>query len=323
MTSTCNYFYKVMPFGLKNAGATYQRLMDRVFANQIGRNLEVYIDEMVIKSTDETKHHEDLEEILASVRKYNMRLNPAKCSFGVQAGKFLGFMLTSRGIEANPEKCQAIIEMRSPTSAKEVQQLTGRIAALSRFLYCVGERSVHFFAFLRKGERFAWSPQCEEAFQKLKEFLASPPILTRPKPGSPLLLYLAVSENALSSALVQEIEKIEKLSLAIICTARRLRQYFQSHQIIVKTDYPIKQVLKKPDLARRMVAWSIELSEYDLTFTPRGSIKSQVLADFVLEMTTPPQEINMEPWTLSVDGASNLRGSGAGVVLEGPDGMMI
>jgi hypothetical protein len=91
----------------------------------------------------------------------------------------------------------------------------------------------------------------------------------------------------------------------------------------VKTDYPIKQVLKKPDLAGRMVAWSIELSKYDLTFTPRGSIKSQVLADFVLEMITPPQETSMEPWTLSVDGASNLRGSGAGVVLEGPDGMMI
>ncbi|WJX68109.1 hypothetical protein P8452_52511 [Trifolium repens] len=234
--------------------------------------------------------------------------------------------------------------MRSPVSAKEVQQLTGRIAALSRFLSCAGERSVHFFTTLRKGERFAWTLQCEEAFQKLKEFLASPPILTRPKPGSPLLLYLAVSENALSSALVQEIEgeerpvyfvskifkgaetryqKIEKLSLAIICTARRLRQYFQSHQIIVKTDYPIKQVLKKPDLAGRMVAWSVELSEYDLTFTPRGSIKSQVLADFVLEMTTPPQETSMEPCTLSVDGASNLRGSGAGVVLEGPDGMMI
>jgi hypothetical protein len=121
MTNTCNYFYKVMPFGLKNVGATYQRLMDRVFARQIGRNLEVYIDDMVIKSIDDNSHHQDLEEILTTVRKYNMRLNPTKCSFGVQAGKFLGFMLTSRGIEANPEKCKAIIEMRSPTSVKEVQ----------------------------------------------------------------------------------------------------------------------------------------------------------------------------------------------------------
>jgi hypothetical protein len=99
MTDTCNYFYKVMPFGLKNAGATYQRLMYRVFANQIGRNLEVYIDDMVIKKEKEDSHHSDLEEILSSVRKYNMRLNPTKCSFGVQAGNFLGFMLTNRGMK--------------------------------------------------------------------------------------------------------------------------------------------------------------------------------------------------------------------------------
>jgi hypothetical protein len=120
MTNTCNYFYKVMPFGLKNAGATYQRLMDRVFSQQIGRNLEVYIDDMVVKTPEEGDHNKDLAEILTFVRKYNMRLNSVKCSFGVQAGKFLGFMLTRRGIEANPEKCQAIINVRSPTSVKEV-----------------------------------------------------------------------------------------------------------------------------------------------------------------------------------------------------------
>ncbi|GAU31015.1 hypothetical protein TSUD_393000 [Trifolium subterraneum] len=300
MTNNRNYFYKVMSFGLKNAGATYQRLMDRIFSRQIGRNLEVYIDDMVVKTTRETSHDVDLEEILAEVRGYNMRLNPAKCSFGVQAGKFLGFMLTSRGIEANPDKCQAIINMRSSTSVKEVQQLT--------------------------------------------EFLASPPILTRPIQGTPLHLYLAVSENAMSSALVQEIngeekpvyffsrtfrgaetryQKIKRLSLAVIVTARRLRQYFQSHKIVVKSDFPIKQVLKKPDLAGRMIAWSVELLEYDITFSPRGSIKSQVLADFVLEMTTPPEMASTQPWTLSVDGASNLRGSGAGIVLEGPNGVLI
>jgi hypothetical protein len=318
--------------------------MDRVFAQQIGRNLEVYIDDMVVKTLEGGSHSTDLAEILSSVRKYDMRLNPAKCSFGVQAGKFLGFMLTRRGIEANPEKCQAIINMRSPTTVKEVQQLTGRIAALSRFLSCAGEKSCHFFAALKKGERFTWTEQCEEAFGKLKEFLASPPVLARPQQGAPLLLYLAVSDHALSSALVQEIEgeerpvyfvsrtlrgaelryqKLEKLSLAVIVTARRLRQYFQSHKVIVKTDYPIKQVLRKPDLAGRMVAWSIELSEFDMTFSPRGAIKSQILADFVLEMTSPPEEEGNLPWTLSVDGASNIRGSGAGVVLEGPDGVLI
>jgi hypothetical protein len=139
-----------------------------------------------------------------------MRLNPAKCSFGVQSGKFLEFMLTNRGIEANPDKCQAIIDMRSPTSVKEVQQLTGRIAALSRILSCAGEKAFHFFSTLRKSERFVWSTQCEEAFQKLKTFLASPPILTRPEKGNTLYLYLAVSDKALSSALVQEIKGEEK-----------------------------------------------------------------------------------------------------------------
>jgi hypothetical protein len=155
---------------------------------------------------------------------------------------------------------------------------------------------------------------------------------------------LVVSDNALSSAVVQETkgeekpiyfvsrtfkgaeakyQKIEKLSLAVVITARKLRQYFQSHKIVVKTDYPIKKVLRKPDLAGRMVAWAVELSEFNITFSPRGAIKSQILADFILELSTPPKENSEEPWTLSVDGASNLKGSGAGVVLEGPDGVLI
>jgi hypothetical protein len=195
--------------------------------------------------------------------------------------------------------------MKSLTSIKEVQQLTGRIAALSRFLSCAGEKAFHFFSTLRKSERFIWSPQCEEAFQKLKTFLASPPILSRTEKGNTLYLYLAVSDKALSSALVQEIkgeeksvyfvsrtfkgaeakyQKIEKFSLAVIVTARKLRQYFQSHKVVVKTDYPIKNVLKKPDLAERMVAWSIDLSEFDITFSPRGAIKSQILADFYVRV---------------------------------------
>ncbi|MCH80183.1 gag-pol polyprotein [Trifolium medium] len=311
MSNTCNYHYKVMPFCLKNVGATYQRLMDRVFAQQIGKNIEVYIDDMVVKTAKESSHHEDLEDILASVRKYNMRLNPAKCSFGVHAGKFLGFMLTNRGIEANPEKCQAIIDMRSPTSVKKVQQLTGRIAALSKFLSCVGEKAFHIFATLKNGERFSWTDKCEEAFQQLKQFLASPPILTLPQPG-----------KVFQGAEIRY-QKIEQLALAVVVTSRRLRQYFQSHKVTLKTDYPIKYVLKKSDLAGRMVAWAVELSEYDITFVPRGNIKSQILTDFILELSSPPEEASVQPWTLSVDGSSNLRGSGAGVVLEGPDGVLV
>ena len=120
MTNNRNYHYEVMSFGLRNVSATFQRSMDTMFAAQIGRNLEVYIDDLVVKTLEHATHTTDLDEIFRQVRKFNMRLNPTKCTFGVQAGKFLGFLLTNRGIQANPDKCQAIINMRSPCSIKEV-----------------------------------------------------------------------------------------------------------------------------------------------------------------------------------------------------------
>nr|KYP71786.1 Transposon Ty3-G Gag-Pol polyprotein [Cajanus cajan] len=167
ITEQANYCYHVMPFGLKNAGATYQRLVGKVFANQIGRNLEVYVDDMVIKTKSPDNHVRDLEEIFKQIRKHNMRLNPEKCVFGVHGGKFLGFMITCRGIEANPDKCQALINMRSPKNYKEVQ-----------------------------------SDQCEQAFTNFKQFLSAPPILSKPTYQADLLLYLAVADNAISSTLV-------------------------------------------------------------------------------------------------------------------------
>lgn len=110
-----------MPVGLKNVGVTYQRLMDNVFGSHIGRNIKIYVDDMVVKSTSEYAHLVDLKEVFQEIRGKNMKLNPEKCAFGVQSHKFLGLMLTNRGIEANPNKCQSIMDMRSPTSVKEVQ----------------------------------------------------------------------------------------------------------------------------------------------------------------------------------------------------------
>lgn len=154
MSNNANYCYRVMPFGLKNAGATYQRLMHKVFLEQIGRNMEVYMDDMVVKSSNLEKHLDNLREVLGQVKKFNMRLNPEKCSFGVQGGKFLGFMLTCRGIEASPEKCRPILEMQSPTNIKEVQRLAGRIAALQRFLPKSAERDQSFFKLLKNPSNF-------------------------------------------------------------------------------------------------------------------------------------------------------------------------
>ena len=103
-----------MPFGLKNAGATYQRLVNHMFRPQIGRNVEVYVDDMLVESLDEGKHLDDLQETFNTLRRYSMKLNPSKCAFGVASGKFLGFMVSHRGIEANSEKIKAILDMKPP-----------------------------------------------------------------------------------------------------------------------------------------------------------------------------------------------------------------
>ena len=114
------FCYKVMPFELKNAGATYQRLVNHIFRPQIGRNVEVYVDDMLVKSQDEETHLDDLQETFDTLRQYNMKLNPSKCAFGVSSGKFLGFMVSHRGIEANPDKIRAILDMTPPQNVKEV-----------------------------------------------------------------------------------------------------------------------------------------------------------------------------------------------------------
>ena len=131
VTAQGTYCYHVMPFGLKNAGATYQRLVNRMFQKQIGTTMEVYIDDMLVKSPTAKLHIAHMSEAFQILRKYNRKLNPAKCAFGVSAEKFLGFIVNNRGIEANPDKIKVVLEMPSPSSIKEVQRLTGRIAALS------------------------------------------------------------------------------------------------------------------------------------------------------------------------------------------------
>ena len=128
------YCYRVMPFVLKNAGATYQRLVNRMFQKQIGASMEVYIDDMLVKSTTAELHIAHLDKAFQIVKEYNMKLNPTKCAFGVSVGKFLGFIVNNRGIEANPNKIKVVLDMSLPSNIKEVQRLTGRIAALSRFV---------------------------------------------------------------------------------------------------------------------------------------------------------------------------------------------
>ena len=149
ITSQGLYCYKVMPFGLKNAGATYQRLVNKMFSKQIGRNKEVYVDDMLIKSKEELAHLDDLKETFATLKQYQMKLNPSKCAFDVALGKFLGFMVSQKGIETNLEKIQAILKVTSPKTVKEVQKLTRRIVALNRFVFKATNKCLPFFKTLK------------------------------------------------------------------------------------------------------------------------------------------------------------------------------
>jgi hypothetical protein len=149
------YCYKTMSFGLKNARATYQRLVNKMFQDQIGRNVEVYVDDMLVKSIQAAGHIADLRETFETLRNHKMKLNPAKCTFGVSSGKFLGFMVSQRGIEANPEKVSAVLGMQSPQTTKQLQQLIGRIAALNRFISRSADKCLPFFKILKK--TFEWN----------------------------------------------------------------------------------------------------------------------------------------------------------------------
>ncbi|XP_061363904.1 uncharacterized protein LOC133307411 [Gastrolobium bilobum] len=236
--------------------------------------------------------------------------------------------------------------MKAPQSKKEVQQLTGRLAALTRFLPKLAENALPFFKLLKKEATDGWNPACEAAFEKIKKCLSTPPILSKPNPGDVLILYLAVEEEAISVVLIKEInegqepiyfvsrtlqgaevryQKLEKVAFALLVTTRRLRPYFQGHQIIVRTNQPIRQVLHKPDLEGRMTNWAIELSEYDITYESRKAIKAQALADFIMELK-PLNSEHEEPgdtWKVYVDRSSNNKRSGAGIILESPEGVTI
>ena len=176
VTSQGLFYYRVMPFGLKNAGATYQRLMNRMFVSQIGRNVQVYVDDMLVKSQREEDHLEDLRETFDTLRSYNIKLNQGKCAFGVTARKFLGFMVSQREIEANPDKIWAIIKMKPLRNVKEVQSLNGNVAALNRFVSRATDKCLPFFRTLKKS--FEWTDECQQAFEELKPYLSALPLLS-------------------------------------------------------------------------------------------------------------------------------------------------
>ncbi|GJV09096.1 reverse transcriptase domain-containing protein [Tanacetum coccineum] len=209
ITSQGIFCYSKMPFGLKNAGSTYQRLVDKAFQRQIGRNLEVYVDDLVIKSRTEEEIIRDITETFKTLRQINMKLNPKKCTFGMQEGMFLGYKVSTNGLKACPDKADAVLSLPSPRCIKDVQKLNGKLASLNRFLSKSAEKSLPFFKTLKnctKKSDFQWTPEAEEAFKQMKKLIAELPTLTAPREREELIIYLAAAKEAISAVLMTDRE---------------------------------------------------------------------------------------------------------------------
>ncbi|GJZ77023.1 reverse transcriptase domain-containing protein [Tanacetum coccineum] len=177
ITSQGIFCYTKMPFGLRNARATYQHLVDKAFHKQIGRNLEVYVDDLVIKSRTEDEIVRDIEETFKTLREINMKLNPKKCTFGVEEGMFLGYKVNSKGLKVCPDKVDVVLSLPSPKCLKDVQKLNGKLASLNRFLAKSAEKSLPFFKTLKKCTKksdFHWTTEAKEAFKQMKQLIAGP-----------------------------------------------------------------------------------------------------------------------------------------------------
>jgi hypothetical protein len=198
------YCYTTMPFGLRNAGATYQRCMNHVFGEHIGRTVEAYVDDIVVKTRKASNLLSDLEITFRCLKAKSVKLNPDKCVFGVPRGMLLGFIVSERGIEANPEKIAAITNMGPIKDLKGVQRVMGCLTALSRFISRLGEKGLPLYRLLRKAERFTWTPEAKEALGNLKALLTNAPILVPSAVGEALLIYVAATTQVVSTAVVVE-----------------------------------------------------------------------------------------------------------------------
>jgi hypothetical protein len=204
------YCYVVMPYGLRNALPTFVRPMSKTFGGLIRDRIEIYVDDIMVKTKRGSTLVEGLTLVFDKLRAMRTKLNPDKCVFGVSTGKLLGFLVSHRGIEADPEKIRAIEAMRPSARIKDVQKLTGSLAALSRFISRLAERALPFFKLLRKSGPFSWTEEAEHALQELKQCLMSLPILVAPELGEPLYLYIAATTEVVSMLLV--IERTEQHS---------------------------------------------------------------------------------------------------------------
>jgi hypothetical protein len=284
--------------------------MQHVFGDHIGRTVEAYVDDIVMKTRKADDLVNDLRMAFDCLRASGVKLNPEKCVFGVPQGMLLGYIVSLQEIEPNLEKVATLERMGPIRDLKGVQKVLGCLATLSRFISRLGEKGLPLYRLLKKHERFSWTVEVQEALDKLKATLARAPILTPPQDGEPLYLYVAATTQVVSAVIVVErteeghalpvqrpvycisevlsetkarYQQIQKLLYAVVLARRKLRHYFEAHPITVVSSFPLGEIIRNPNAAFRIAKWSVELMGETLAYAPRKAIKSQILADFFAE----------------------------------------
>ncbi|XP_061359320.1 uncharacterized protein LOC133303422 [Gastrolobium bilobum] len=345
--------YRVMSFGLKNAGATYQRAMVALFHDMMHKEIEVYVDDIVAKSREGESHVTVLQKLFERLRKYKLRLNPSKCVFGASSGKLLGFIVSREGIQVDPEKAKAIRDMPAPKSERDVRSFLGRLNYIARFIANLTSTCEPIFKLLRKNQPGKWDEDCQKAFDRIKAYLLNPPILVPPTPGRPLILYLTVLPTSMGAMLGQRDESdrkeqavyyiskkfnecevrymaIEKTCSALVWSSKRLRQYmlYYTTWLISRID-PLKYIFESPHISLKVSKWQMILSEFDIQYVTRNHLAENPLEDdqsMQIEipggeiLAVEEDEIEESAWKMYFDGAVNMHGSGVGAVVISPTG---
>jgi len=192
-----------MPFGLKNVGATYQRAMTIIFHDFFHNLVECYVNNLVVKTKDRENHPYDLRRVFERLGMHQLKMNPLKCAFGVTSGKFLGFIVRKDDIEIDPDKFKATIQMPPPRNLRELWDIQGMLACITRFILNLSRRCQPFARLIKKDIPFVWVQACQNAFESIKQYLIKPPVLMAPSTGKTLILYTAALECSLGAMLAQ------------------------------------------------------------------------------------------------------------------------
>jgi hypothetical protein len=337
-----------MTFGLKNAGATYQRAMNYIFHDLIGKLVEIYIDDIMIKSVSVEGHLGDVRQVLERTRRFGLKMNLKKCAFGVSAGQFLGFLVHERAIEIGLKSQEAVKTMVPPTTKKELQQLIGKINFVRRFISNLSGRIKPFMELvkIKANDEFHWGAEQQRAFEEIKEYSSKPPVLVPPKQDKPFYIYLSVGDTSIASVVIQvhdgkerdvfylsrrmldaetRYPEIEKLCLCLFFTCTKLHHILLSAEmIVICISDVIKHMLSALVLKDRLGKWIFALSEFDIRYQPTKAVKGQALVDLIAErINTDIAALSVHAWPMYFDGSACGDGCGIGILLVSPQGQHI